>query len=304
MFETFRRIRGSMLFGSAGSLALGTVLLLIPDLFLQVACYVLGALLIASGVLSVLGSLRADGVRFGGLRLGAVLACAVLVGAGIFVISQPRAISSILPIVVGLLLLFDGVLHPQSTPILHAHVLEDDIMDLRVDETRQDDRIPRVGVRDAQALDQDVVGAGKSAVTDSIAIGGEVGLVQRLVIVCDITAILPLEGVVLTIFEYVVRLVVEDRLILVHDLDGVLTEFDRVIGLSRLKAVHLNDSKNPLGAKKDRHAVIGGGYLGLPALAAVVRHPALQGLPMVLETPNELPGYAAEIALLRKEAAR
>ena len=91
---------------------------------------------------------------------------------------------------------------------------------------------------------------------------------------------------------------------LVHDLDGVLAEFDRVIGLSRLKAVHLNDSKNPLGAKKDRHAVIGGGYLGLPALAAVVRHPALQGLPMVLETPNELPGYAAEIALLRKEAAR
>ncbi|HIV68513.1 MAG TPA: DUF308 domain-containing protein [Candidatus Butyricicoccus stercorigallinarum] len=111
MFETFRRIRGSMLFGSAGSLALGTALLLIPDLFLQVACYVLGALLIASGVLSVLGSLRADGVRFGGLRLGAVLACAVLVGAGIFVISQPRAISSILPIVVGLLLLFDGALN-------------------------------------------------------------------------------------------------------------------------------------------------------------------------------------------------
>ena len=73
---------------------------------------------------------------------------------------------------------------------------------------------------------------------------------------------------------------------LVHDLDGVLAEFDRVIGLSRLKAVHLNDSKNPLGAKKDRHAVIGGGYLGLPALAAVVRHPALQGLRLVLETPN------------------
>ena len=89
---------------------------------------------------------------------------------------------------------------------------------------------------------------------------------------------------------------------IVGNLDGVLEEFDRVIGLSRLKAIHLNDSKNPRGARKDRHEVIGGGEIGLQALAAVVRHPALCHLPMVLETPNELPGYAAEIALLRKEA--
>lgn len=86
---------------------------------------------------------------------------------------------------------------------------------------------------------------------------------------------------------------------IVHDLDGVLTEFDRVIGLSRLKAVHLNDSKNPCGSHKDRHEVIGGGTIGKEALVRVVRHPALAGLPVVLETPNELPGYAAEIALLR-----
>ena len=89
---------------------------------------------------------------------------------------------------------------------------------------------------------------------------------------------------------------------IVGNLDGVLEEFDRVIGLSRLKAIHLNDSKNPRGARKDRHEVIGGGEIGLQALVAVVRHPALYHLPMVLETPNELPGYAAEIALLRKEA--
>ena len=89
---------------------------------------------------------------------------------------------------------------------------------------------------------------------------------------------------------------------IVHDLDGVLTEFDRTIGLSRLKAIHLNDSKNPLGAKKDRHACIGEGEIGLEALTRVVRHPALQGLPFCLETPNELPGYAREIALMRKQA--
>ena len=76
------------------------------------------------------------------------------------------------------------------------------------------------------------------------------------------------------------------------DLDGVLTEFDRIIGLGRLKAVHINDSLNPRGAHKDRHARIGEG-------GRVVRHPALQGLPFVLETPNELPGYAREIALLK-----
>ena len=83
------------------------------------------------------------------------------------------------------------------------------------------------------------------------------------------------------------------------DIDGVLTEFDRVIGLSRLKAVHINDSMNPVGAHKDRHARIGEGCLGAEALGRVVRHPALQGLPFVLETPNELPGYAREIALLK-----
>ena len=83
------------------------------------------------------------------------------------------------------------------------------------------------------------------------------------------------------------------------DLDGVLTEFDRVIGLERLKAVHINDSLNPVGSHKDRHARIGEGCLGAEALGRVVRHPALQGLPFVLETPNELAGYAREIALLK-----
>ena len=83
------------------------------------------------------------------------------------------------------------------------------------------------------------------------------------------------------------------------DLDGVLTEFDRIIGLGRLKAVHINDSLNPRGAHQDRHARIGEGCLGAEALGRVVRHPALQGLPFVLETPNELPGYAREIALLK-----
>lgn len=89
---------------------------------------------------------------------------------------------------------------------------------------------------------------------------------------------------------------------LIGDLDGLLTEFDRVIGLDRLKAVHLNDSKNPAGSHKDRHEVIGGGCIGLEALTRVVRHPALQGLPFCLETPNELPGYAREIALMRRMA--
>ena len=84
------------------------------------------------------------------------------------------------------------------------------------------------------------------------------------------------------------------------DLDGVLTKFDKVIGLDRLKAIHVNDSLNDLGAKKDRHAVIGGGFIGLEAFARIVNHPALKGLPMVLETPNDLDGYAREIALLRQ----
>ena len=86
------------------------------------------------------------------------------------------------------------------------------------------------------------------------------------------------------------------------DLDGVLTEFDRIIGLDRLKAIHLNDSKNPIGARKDRHERIGFGCIGLEALTRVVRHPALRDLPFCLETPNELPGYAGEIALLRRQA--
>ena len=84
------------------------------------------------------------------------------------------------------------------------------------------------------------------------------------------------------------------------NLDGVLEEFDRVIGLSRLKAVHLNDSKNPCGARKDRHERLGEGCIGFDALAAVVSHPALRGLPFYLETPQEsVEGYAAEIARVR-----
>ena len=89
---------------------------------------------------------------------------------------------------------------------------------------------------------------------------------------------------------------------IIGNLDGVLEEFDRVLGLHRLKAIHLNDSKNPLGARKDRHACIGEGEIGLEALSRVVRHPALKDLPFCLETPNELPGYAREIALMRKQA--
>lgn len=87
---------------------------------------------------------------------------------------------------------------------------------------------------------------------------------------------------------------------IVNHLDEVLTEFDRIIGLSRLKAIHLNDSLNPLGAHKDRHARIGEGYIGKEALLRIINHPALRKLPFYLETPNELDGYAAEIALLRE----
>lgn len=86
---------------------------------------------------------------------------------------------------------------------------------------------------------------------------------------------------------------------IVNDLDGVLNRFDKIIGLHRLKAIHLNDSLNPLGAHKDRHAKIGQGALGTEALARVINHPALKHLPFYLETPNDIPGYAAEIALLR-----
>ena len=86
---------------------------------------------------------------------------------------------------------------------------------------------------------------------------------------------------------------------IVNDLDGVLREFDRVIGLKRLEALHLNDSKNPFASHKDRHECIGKGSLGMETFRAIVNHPALRDKPMILETPNELPGYQEEIALLR-----
>ena len=86
---------------------------------------------------------------------------------------------------------------------------------------------------------------------------------------------------------------------IVNDLEGVLEQFDKLIGLNKLHAIHINDSKNPLGSHKDRHACIGEGNIGLMALSAVTNHPQLKHLPFYLETPNELPGYAKEIALLR-----
>lgn len=89
---------------------------------------------------------------------------------------------------------------------------------------------------------------------------------------------------------------------IVNDLDGVLEEFDRIVGLDRLYAIHVNDSKNPFCSHKDRHEKIGEGSLGLEALSKVVHHPELAHLPFNLETPNELPGYAAEIALLRSHS--
>jgi deoxyribonuclease-4 len=91
---------------------------------------------------------------------------------------------------------------------------------------------------------------------------------------------------------------------IINNLDGVLEEFDRIIGLDKLKAVHLNDSLNPPGSHKDRHACLGQGCIGLEALGKVVRHPALRELPFVLETPNELPGYQKEIALMRQLAQK
>lgn len=86
---------------------------------------------------------------------------------------------------------------------------------------------------------------------------------------------------------------------IVHDLDKVLEQFDHIIGLERLQAVHLNDSKNPRGAHKDRHEKIGEGHIGLEAISRIITHPKLRHLPFCLETPNELDGYAREIALLR-----
>ena len=86
---------------------------------------------------------------------------------------------------------------------------------------------------------------------------------------------------------------------IVSDLDGVLEEFDKVIGLDRLCAIHMNDSMNPLGAHKDRHEKLGDGFIGLEALEKVVTHPLLQGKPFILETPNDDAGYAKEIAWVR-----
>ncbi len=86
---------------------------------------------------------------------------------------------------------------------------------------------------------------------------------------------------------------------IVNNLDGVLEEFDRIIGLPRLKAIHLNDSKNPFASHKDRHEVIGGGSLGLQATERIINHPLLRELPFFLETPNDIDGYQKEIQLLK-----
>lgn len=87
---------------------------------------------------------------------------------------------------------------------------------------------------------------------------------------------------------------------IVGNLDGVLDEFDRVIGLDKLKAIHLNDSKNPFASHKDRHEIIGSGSIGFDAITNIINHPKLKGLPIILETPNELDGYAHEIKILRE----
>lgn len=86
---------------------------------------------------------------------------------------------------------------------------------------------------------------------------------------------------------------------IVNDLDGVLDEFDKVIGIEKLCAIHINDSKNPFSSHKDRHEVIGGGSIGEEAFSRIINHPKLSGLPFYLETPNELDGYEREIALLK-----
>ena len=90
---------------------------------------------------------------------------------------------------------------------------------------------------------------------------------------------------------------------IVNNLDGVLDEFDKVIGLERLKAIHLNDSKMPFASHKDRHEKIGHGSIGLKAIVRIVNHPKLKNLPFVLETPNELAGWKEEISLLRNNRA-
>jgi deoxyribonuclease-4 len=87
---------------------------------------------------------------------------------------------------------------------------------------------------------------------------------------------------------------------IVNDLDGVLTKFDNIIGLHRLKAIHFNDSKNECGAAKDRHEKLGQGCIGMEAMKRIALHPALQNLPFILETPNDDAGYKAEIALVNR----
>ena len=86
---------------------------------------------------------------------------------------------------------------------------------------------------------------------------------------------------------------------IVNNLDGVLQEFDKIIGIEKLKAIHINDSKNPIGAHKDRHEKIGEGTIGLEAFERIINHPQLKDLPFFLETPNELDGYEKEIKILR-----
>ncbi|MBQ3834717.1 MAG: deoxyribonuclease IV, partial [Elusimicrobia bacterium] len=86
---------------------------------------------------------------------------------------------------------------------------------------------------------------------------------------------------------------------IVNDLDGVIKQFDDIIGLDRLKAIHLNDTKNPFSSHKDRHEKIGEGFLGIKAITKIINHPKLKDLPFLLETPNEIDGYAKEIALLK-----
>ena len=86
---------------------------------------------------------------------------------------------------------------------------------------------------------------------------------------------------------------------IVNDLDGVLESFDKVIGLERLKAIHLNDDKNPMGSQKDRHEKIGKGTIGLEAFERIINHPSLRNLPFYLETPNDLAGYKEEIEILK-----
>lgn len=123
-------------------------------------------------------------------------------------------------------------------------------------------------------------------------IGGRFEELQEIIDLCDHSEML---GICLDTCH-----VYDGGYDIVEGLDDVLGEFDRVIGLSRLKAIHLNDSKNPFFSHKDRHEKLGQGSIGLEAFYRIVSHPALQNLPMVLETPNLLPGYAAEIALLRR----